>query len=787
MLRIGISGIRWLQGPFEPWSPAEAPGATGEGREEGQREEHLETFVLDLECASADVPDSLRLAALAPTLDSRPSAAGLPARVHRPFFELRLGERAWRSPLFVLDREFAIAGSEGGEAAPWCMEVGEAEAASAGSVVEVTMCNGVLLGGEAVDDFGFSAERLGRAQISLRGAGAELGPGSWVPCDSGDGDVCLLRVHVWCSGADGGERPEAEGGAEGRDGSSAVRDAMGFRVSPECATAFAASASMRACLGQCLRSRWSALLPRLRPLARGFKSAGTDAMNARRDAMSLIWSCEVPAEHRDEALLLLSGAASMRAQAGEQYYARLAGLGSRACLGIPTASAGGVDRKWGEKVAREISLDVSRAFSDCEDFELRSGALARLLGAYALRHPAIGYCQGLNFIAGLLLMMVEREETAFWLLCAVCEKVNPGAYTPPMLRMQADVVALGELLRARAPGICVALASLGVPLELCASQWLLCHFVNALPPSTAAHVLQAVLVHGMDATFATAVAFVRLSSPSVLRPRRAARCYPASAGAQGVEESLASAMDASLDDAPGAGDEGLALSHASQPLELADVMARIRESLEGSYDSVRLLDAARRELVFPRDARLIRAARHWHFSRCINAYKTAAAAAAEAAAGGGPSSRKYPNYLEQHVARVTAGQSSESIFQRVGLQLNRFMFDYSDWLFPSAAAAGEASGFAAPVKQAIAAAMGWNASDDTAFQPLVASITRSRSEEDLARGAPGTPAKERDAAATTTNGGGRMKDMASPVRLSQSNGVLRKKGKPRRRAPAANP
>ena len=42
-------------------------------------------------------------------------------------------------------------------------------------------------------------------------------------------------------------------------------------------------------------------------------------------------------------------------------------------------------------------------------------ALRRVLKAYSLFDREIGYCQGMNFIAGMFLTQVSEEES-FWLL-----------------------------------------------------------------------------------------------------------------------------------------------------------------------------------------------------------------------------------------------------------------------------------------------------------------------------------------------------------------------------------
>ena len=54
----------------------------------------------------------------------------------------------------------------------------------------------------------------------------------------------------------------------------------------------------------------------------------------------------------------------------------------------------------------------------------------RLLSAIAARNPDIGYCQSLNFLAGMLLMMTREEEMAFWIVDVVVnELMAPDYYT----------------------------------------------------------------------------------------------------------------------------------------------------------------------------------------------------------------------------------------------------------------------------------------------------------------------------------------------------------------------
>ena len=189
----------------------------------------------------------------------------------------------------------------------------------------------------------------------------------------------------------------------------------------------------------------------------------------------------------------------------------------------------------------------------------------RVLRAYALRNPAIGYCQGMNFIAGLLLAVVP-EETAFWLLSYFCEEVNPGYYSPPMLGTRADVSALKEMIQSELPDLyhhCLHHHQLA--LELWATPWLIVHFVNAFPAHTALRVLEVVMLEGSDATFAMSLAFLRMLQPALM---------------------------------------------GSSTCDFTDLIETLRSHQSGMYDADRLLEAGRREL--DRIRPKLRPCRAWH-------------------------------------------------------------------------------------------------------------------------------------------------------------------------------
>ncbi|NXS51864.1 TBD2A protein, partial [Brachypteracias leptosomus] len=81
---------------------------------------------------------------------------------------------------------------------------------------------------------------------------------------------------------------------------------------------------------------------------------------------------------------------------------------------------------------RQIELDLPRTLTNNKHFTSPTSQLIpklrRVLVAFSWHNPAIGYCQGLNRLAAVALLVLEDEESAFWCLVHIVENLMPADY-----------------------------------------------------------------------------------------------------------------------------------------------------------------------------------------------------------------------------------------------------------------------------------------------------------------------------------------------------------------------
>eukprot|EP00927_Polykrikos_kofoidii_P072436 TRINITY_DN68555_c0_g1_i1.p1 TRINITY_DN68555_c0_g1~~TRINITY_DN68555_c0_g1_i1.p1 ORF type:complete len:473 (+),score=59.69 TRINITY_DN68555_c0_g1_i1:72-1490(+) len=175
--------------------------------------------------------------------------------------------------------------------------------------------------------------------------------------------------------------------------------------------------------------------------------------------------------------------------------------------------AGDVD----PRTIAQIDLDVPRTLVHGCTSEHRS-ALRNVLVAFACHSPRIGYCQGLNVIAAVMISVFFDEERAFWgLLCAIdCLGVE-DYYTDGMELLRVDMRVLCSIFAERSPRAAGRFEDHGMNLMSICSGWFITWFAKALPEAAIFRFWDVLFSEGFEVLFRFAVSVLDFASTELSR------------------------------------------------------------------------------------------------------------------------------------------------------------------------------------------------------------------------------------------------------------------------------
>ncbi len=190
-------------------------------------------------------------------------------------------------------------------------------------------------------------------------------------------------------------------------------------------------------------------------------------------------------------------------------------------------------------------------------------SLRRVLLAFSIYNPRTGYCQSLNFLAGLLLLFVETEEQCFWLLNVIARVFLPGTHEMSLEGSKIDLGVLMAALKESMPAVwskvggeledtpgpnssgqqtpklgggtlgrkaarrlkplgnrsADALASLSTerlpPITLCMTAWFMSCFIGTLPMETTLRVWDVFFYEGSKTLCRVALAIFKLGEAEI--------------------------------------------------------------------------------------------------------------------------------------------------------------------------------------------------------------------------------------------------------------------------------
>ncbi|EGD77093.1 hypothetical protein PTSG_07431 [Salpingoeca rosetta] len=166
-----------------------------------------------------------------------------------------------------------------------------------------------------------------------------------------------------------------------------------------------------------------------------------------------------------------------------------------------------------------IQIDIDRTFPEHPRFASKTSAIKRSLRncmkAYSILDEDVGYCQGMSFVQGLLLLHLPEEDAFAAFVSLLYDVGLRNLYMPDMYALQRSLYCFSRLLHDRVPGVFHHLDQFSVEPFLYATPWFLTFFNTQFTTEFAEVVLDHLLVFGELVLYRVGLALLESASECV--------------------------------------------------------------------------------------------------------------------------------------------------------------------------------------------------------------------------------------------------------------------------------
>uniref|UniRef100_A0A6Q2YDT0 TBC1 domain family member 4 n=1 Tax=Esox lucius TaxID=8010 RepID=A0A6Q2YDT0_ESOLU len=156
-----------------------------------------------------------------------------------------------------------------------------------------------------------------------------------------------------------------------------------------------------------------------------------------------------------------------------------------------------------------ILVDLGRTFPTHQYFSAQLGAgqlsLYNLLKAYSLLDTEVGYCQGISFVAGILLLHMSEDQAFDMLKFLMYDLGFRRQYRPDMTSLQIQMYQLSRLLHDYHRELYNHLEEHEICPSLYAAPWFLTLFASQFPLGYVARIFDILFVQGNEVIFKVAL------------------------------------------------------------------------------------------------------------------------------------------------------------------------------------------------------------------------------------------------------------------------------------------
>ncbi|XP_051473446.1 TBC1 domain family member 4 isoform X2 [Apus apus] len=167
-----------------------------------------------------------------------------------------------------------------------------------------------------------------------------------------------------------------------------------------------------------------------------------------------------------------------------------------------------------------ILVDLGRTFPTHPYFSAHLGAgqlsLFNLLKAYSLLDKEVGYCQGISFVAGVLLLHMSEEQAFEMLKFLMYDLGFRKQYRPDMMSLQIQMYQLSRLLHDYHRDLYNHFEENEISPSLYAAPWFLTLFASQFPLGFVARVFDIIFLQGTEVIFKVALSLLSSQEMSIM-------------------------------------------------------------------------------------------------------------------------------------------------------------------------------------------------------------------------------------------------------------------------------
>lgn len=173
-----------------------------------------------------------------------------------------------------------------------------------------------------------------------------------------------------------------------------------------------------------------------------------------------------------------------------------------------------------EKSISLIEQDIRRTFGDLDLFQegmKYHESIFRILRAFAMYRPDIGYVQGMSYIAGIVLLYIQDEYKSFMTFSNLMLKYP----LMPFYTFNEEIVTKAlqlfkQLFQINLPDLCDHFEMEEIKPRQYVYKWIMTLFTTILPLKIVSHVWDLYFLDGVFILYQASIAVLKLLRPKLL-------------------------------------------------------------------------------------------------------------------------------------------------------------------------------------------------------------------------------------------------------------------------------